>query len=135
MFRQVETPPPAKPQLSEIKLTGDDYDYSDIGGTVTPEMQAALEANAAKLHSVDDETALARKLLGLDVDEPAAITGETSDVAPLAVGVVAASSLSSDAAIADVTQAASSRGGGTFGGKNYCGCCCGRHRRRQDVGQ
>ena len=27
-----------KPVLSEIKLTGDDYDYSDIGGNVTDEM-------------------------------------------------------------------------------------------------
>ncbi len=65
---QMETPAPSKPALSEIKLTGDDYDYSDIGGEVTDEMKAALEAKAASVQSVDDEIALARKLLGLDVE-------------------------------------------------------------------
>lgn len=93
-----ETAAPAKPQLSEIKLTSDDYDYSDIGGEVTPEMQAALAAHADKLQSVDDETALARKLLGLDVEETVAVAPEpeTPNLAPLAAGVVAAQVLSKD---------------------------------------
>ncbi len=77
-----ETPPaepapaPAKPQLSEIKLTGDDYDYSDIGGEVTDEMKAQLEAEAGGAQSVDDEVALAMRLLGLDVG--AAVTSTTA---------------------------------------------------------
>ncbi len=66
---KIETPAPPKTQLSEIKLTGDDYDYSDVGGEVTDEMKAALEANASKVQSVDDEIALARKLLGLEVEQ------------------------------------------------------------------
>ncbi len=80
----IETPPPApsKPPLSEIKLTGDDYDYSDIGGQITDEMKATLEANAASVQSVDDEIALARKLLGLEVEET--IPAPTPTVSPRA---------------------------------------------------
>jgi len=52
---QVEASPTAKPQLSEIKLTGDDYDYSDIGGEVTPEMQAAVDKATADITSPTGE--------------------------------------------------------------------------------
>jgi len=60
---------PPKPTLSEIKLTGDDYDYSDIGGQVTDEMKAQLEAQASQIQSVEDEVELARRLLGLSASE------------------------------------------------------------------
>ncbi|MBI4671355.1 MAG: zinc ribbon domain-containing protein [Chloroflexi bacterium] len=76
--------PPAKPQLSEIKLTGDDYDYSDIGGQVTDEMKAQLEAEASKVESVEDEVALARRLLGLEVEQvPAASKPKTEAPEPV----------------------------------------------------
>ncbi len=74
----IEATPPAKPQLSEIKLTGDDYDYSDIGGEVTDEMKAQLQAEAGNVQSVDDEVALAMRLLGLG----AAGTAVASAVSP-----------------------------------------------------
>lgn len=70
-YPATEPPPPAKPVLSEIKLTTDDYDYSDIGGQVTDEMKAQLQANAAALSSTDDQVELARRLLGLDIETPA----------------------------------------------------------------
>lgn len=69
---RIETTAAVKPVLGEIKLTGDDYDYGDIGGQVTDEMKATLEAQAGSVQSVEDEVALARRLLGLDVEEPAA---------------------------------------------------------------
>lgn len=77
-----ETPAPSKPQISEIKLTRDDYDYSDIGGQVTDEMKTALEAQASQTQSVEDQVALARRLLGLDVETPPAAVSPTK--APLA---------------------------------------------------
>ncbi len=82
----------AAPVLSDIKLTSDDYDYSDVTGTVTDEMKAQLEAERANVQSVEDEVALARRLLGLDVettDVPAqqvsAPTAAPQDAAPQAV--------------------------------------------------
>ncbi len=87
---QIETPP-AKPTLSEIKLTGDDYDYSDIGGQVTEEMKAQLEASASNITSTEDEVELARRLLGLDLSEaiappvtPVVETPKTEIAAPVA---------------------------------------------------
>jgi hypothetical protein len=59
-----------KPQLGEIKLTGDSYDYSDISGEVTDEMRAELAANASSTGTVDDEVALARRLMGLEPEAP-----------------------------------------------------------------
>jgi len=75
-------PAPTKPQLSEIKLTGDDYDYSDIGGEVTAEMQAQLEAEASSAQSVDDEVALAMRLLGLEAGAELASTVAPETIAP-----------------------------------------------------
>ena len=79
-----ESSAPAKPQISEIKLTGDDYDYSDIGGQVTDEMKAQLEAEAATVESVEDEVALARRLLGLDIAAEVVSSATTKPVAPVA---------------------------------------------------
>ncbi|TAH50366.1 MAG: zinc-ribbon domain-containing protein [Chloroflexota bacterium] len=78
----VETPdslpiveqPTTTPTLSEIKLTRDDYDYSDIGGEVTDEMKTQLEASASNLTTTEDEVELARRLLGLDIAAQAAST-------------------------------------------------------------
>ncbi len=99
-----EQVPPSKPQLGEIKLTGDDYDYSDVAGEVTPEMHAALEASAAKVDSVDDEVALARQLLGLDVQESAPTAQESVDEAKAAMGAAAAVGVA--AQLADESAAA-----------------------------
>lgn len=74
--------PPAKPALSEIKLTGDDYDYSDIGGQVTDDMKAQLEASASQLTSTDDEVELARRLLGLGMAGETATPDATVDQPP-----------------------------------------------------
>lgn len=64
--------PPVQPASQpEMKLTGDSYDYSDVGGHVTEEMRATLSAHADKIESVEDEVALARRLLGLDVETTA----------------------------------------------------------------
>ena len=69
----VETETP-KPQIGEIKLTGDDYDYSDVGGQVTDEMKAQLEAEASSIQSVEDEVAVAMRLLGLGATTAAVST-------------------------------------------------------------
>lgn len=109
---QDSVPAPTKPQLSEIKLTGDDYDYSDIGGEVTDEMKAQLEAQAGGVQTMDDEIALARKLLGLDVDEaPAAATEpQAPPLVPLAASVVAARTLSGEEPRAEIETPAAETG-------------------------
>ncbi|OQY79696.1 MAG: hypothetical protein B6D41_22310, partial [Chloroflexi bacterium UTCFX4] len=67
------------------KLTGDDYDYSDIGGEVTAEMQAQLEAEAGSAQSVEDEVALAMRLLGLSpTGEPLAQAAPIETLEPVA---------------------------------------------------
>lgn len=93
-----EAAPHAKPQLSEIKLTGDDYDYSDVPGQVTDEMKAQLQAEAGNVQSVDDEVALAMRLLGLsagaaavsEFSSSAAVTAPAppSSDEPIASGIV-----------------------------------------------
>jgi len=83
-----EPPAPAKPQLSEIKLTSDDYDYSDIGGEVTDEMKAQLQEQAANVESVEDEVALARRLLGLDIAAEVVSTAQSQAPAPIQTAAV-----------------------------------------------
>jgi len=109
---QVVTTPPTAPG-SEMKLTGDNYDYSDIGGQVTEEMKAELEAHAGSIESVEDEVALARRLLGLDVEEVTATPASAPSVATQTVatlgGAAATAEISSVAPAAEAVAPVETR--------------------------
>lgn len=74
------SPVPPPPALPDLQLTGDSYDYSDVGGEVTAEMHAELEAHVDTIASVEDEVALARRLLGLAAEHPAPPSGSTPEI-------------------------------------------------------